>query len=289
MLEVKTPEGRTLAVETAGAERGRPVLVHNGTPNSRLIYEACAEDASRRGLWLISYDRPGYGGSTPHPGHTVADCAVDVRAICAALGIERIAVWGISGGGPYALACGALLADLVAAAASLASLAPYGAEDLDFFEGMGAENAEDIRLLLSDPQAARAKVERDRDEMMAVSAKDLKEAVATLLTPTDAAVLDGPMADYIVRCAHDGLAPGAEGWWDDGVAHMTPWGFELSDISVPVLLLHGRHDQFVPFGHGEWLAAHVPGVTPMLLDDDGHLTLIDRHIGEVHEWLSQHL
>jgi pimeloyl-ACP methyl ester carboxylesterase len=82
-------------------------------------------------LRLISYDRPGYGGSAPQPGRSVADCAADVRAICAALGIERLGMWGISGGGPHVLACAALLPDLVAAAASLASPALWGAEGLD--------------------------------------------------------------------------------------------------------------------------------------------------------------
>src|SRR5215472_13645378 len=106
---VRTPDGRTLAVEDAGDPAGRPVLAHNGTPNSRHLYAPWVADAARRGLRLISYDRPGYGGSTPHPGRTVADCAADVRAICEALGIDRLVMWGISGGGPHVLACAALL------------------------------------------------------------------------------------------------------------------------------------------------------------------------------------
>src|SRR6202042_2634095 len=107
---------------------------------SRRLYGRNVSDAAGRGLRLISYDRPGYGGSTPQPGRTVADCAADVRAICAELGIGRLAMWGISGGGPHLLACAALLPDLVTAAASLASLAPYEAEGLDYFAGMGQDN-----------------------------------------------------------------------------------------------------------------------------------------------------
>ena len=81
---VHTPDGRVLAVEEAGDPAGRPVLVHNGTPNSRHLYGPDGRDAAERGLRLIGYDRPGYGGSSPQPGRTVADCAGDVRAICAA-------------------------------------------------------------------------------------------------------------------------------------------------------------------------------------------------------------
>src|SRR6185437_625471 len=164
---VRTPDGRTLAVEESGDPAGWPVLVHMGTPNSRHLYGPNAADAAGRGLRLISYDRPGYGGSTPHPGRTVADCAGDVRAICAGLGIGRLAMWGISGGGPHVLACAALLPDLVTAAAALASLAPYGAEGLDFFAGMGQDNVDDMRLALADEAASRAKLEKDSAELLA--------------------------------------------------------------------------------------------------------------------------
>jgi pimeloyl-ACP methyl ester carboxylesterase len=286
---VRTPDGRTLAVEDTGDPAGSPVLVHMGTPNSRHLYGPNVADATRRGLRLISYDRPGYGGSTPHPGRTVADCTADIRAICEALGIDRLVMWGISGGGPHVLACAALLPDLVAAAATLASPAPYRAEGLDWFAGMGQDNVDDFRLLLTDKKAARAKTEKDREEFLAASASDLAQALKSLLTPTDAAVLTGELAEYLALINHEGLAPGSQGWWDDGCAEASPWGFDLADISVPVLLLHGREDKFVPFTHGQWLAAHIPGVEARLLDNDGHLTLLEHRVGEVHAWLSDSL
>ena len=114
-------------------------------------------------------------------------------------------------------------------------------------------------------------------------------ACETLLSPTDAAVLTDELVDFLVYCRHEGLAPGGQGWWDDSVALGTAWGFELSAISIPVLLMHGRQDQFVPFGHGEWLAAHIPGVEARLLDHDGHLTLLTNRIREVHAWLADRL
>jgi pimeloyl-ACP methyl ester carboxylesterase len=285
----RTPDGRTLAIEEAGDPDGRPVLVHAGSPNSRHLYGPTAADAADRGLRLIGYDRPGYGGSTPQPGRTVADCAADVRAICAELGISRLATWGISGGGSHVLACAALLPDLVVAAAALASLAPAGAEGLDWYDGMGQENVDDFQLYETDPAAARAKLEADREQMLSASAADLAGMMETLLTPTDAAVLKDDLAEYLAYTGREGLAPGGQGWWDDGVAHSNPWGFELSDISVPVMLMHGRQDQFVPFGHGQWLAAHIPGVQASLTDHDGHLTLFVNRVGEVHAWLAEHL
>jgi pimeloyl-ACP methyl ester carboxylesterase len=286
---VLASDGRTLAIEEAGDPRGRPVLVHNGTPNSRHLYGPVAADAAARGLRLIGYDRPGYGGSTAQPGRTVADCAADVRAICAGLGIGRLAMWGISGGGPHVLACAALLPDLVAAAASLASLAPPAAEGLDWFEGMGHDNVDDFKLQQSDKEAARAKTETQREQTLAASADDLAEMLKTLLTPTDAAALTGEFAEYLAWTGREGLAPGSQGWWEDGEAFASPWGFELSAIRVPFLVMHGRQDQFVPFGHGQWLAARIPGAQARLLDEDGHLTLLTNRIGEVHAWLADRL
>jgi pimeloyl-ACP methyl ester carboxylesterase len=285
---VHTRDGRTLAVEDYGDPAGRPVLVHMGTPNSRHLYGRHVRDAAERGLRLIGYDRPGYGESSPQPARTVADCADDVRTICAELGIDRLATWGISGGGPHVLACAALLPDLVTAVASLASPAPYGAEGLDFFAGMGQVNIDDTRLFLTDEAAARAKMDKDRDEILATSPDDAARGIESLLTPADAAVLRGELAEYLVSSEQDGLAPGSEGWWEDNCM-VRPWEFDLADISVPVLLLHGRQDMFVPFGHGDWLARHIPGVEARLLDDDGHLTLMQNRVPEVHAWLSEHL
>jgi pimeloyl-ACP methyl ester carboxylesterase len=185
------------------------------------------------------------------------------------------------------LACAALLPDLVTAAASLASLAPYGADDLDYFAGMGQKNVDSFRLFLTDEAAARAETDKDR-EVLATSPEESVKAFASLLTPTDAAVLGGELAAYLTSSAQDGLAPGSQGWWDDNCT-IRPWGFDLADIRIPVLLLHGRQDMFVPFGHGEWLAAHLPGVDARLLDNDGHLTLLQNRVPEVHTWLSEHL
>ncbi len=287
--QVVASGGRTLQVLERGDPNGRPVLVHNGTPNSRLMFDPDVARAERQGIRLISYDRPGYGGSTPQPGRTVADCAADVRAIAAALGAERLAVWGISGGGPHAIACAALLPDLVPAVGVLASGAPWEAEGLDYFAGMGELNADDIRLIIEDPAAARVKCESDRLELLEVTPEGLLEVLKTLLAPVDAQALTGGLAQYMVDSARSGLAPGSDGWWEDDVAFVEPWGFELDSIRTPVLLLHGRHDRFVPFAHGEWLASHIPGVQAELSDDDGHLTLTKRHLDYVHAWLLDHL
>lgn len=285
---INAPDGRKLAVSEGGDADGVPVLVHYGTPNSRLQYGPDVEAATEHGVRMITYDRPGYGGSTAQPGRTVGDCAADVRAICAALGIDRLLTWGISGGGPHVLACAALLSDLVPAAASLASPAPWGADGLDYFAGMGEMNADDTRLYFQDKEAARVKMESDRVAMLGATPEQVGEILTTLVSEADAAVFTPRLAEYFVDSAAAGLGPGGEGWWEDGVAEFQPWGFTFADIGIPVLLLHGQQDRFVPFGHGVWLVEHIPGVEARLTEDDGHLTLTARHLGEVYDWLLEH-
>lgn len=262
--------------------------MHHGTPGDGQLHAPHAADARERGIRLIGYDRPGYGGSTPLPGRSVADCAADVRTIANALGIRRLGIWGVSGGGPHALACAALLPDLAVGVASLASSAPYGAPGLDYFGGMGEENVGDIKLMLEDESAARAKSHTDRERMLALTASEMANAFPTLLSAVDAAALTPELATYLTKSMQDGLAPGDQGWWDDGCAHIKPWGFEFETITVPVQLWHGRHDRFVPFQHGAWLVSKIPGVEAHLTDVDGHVTLIQEHVGDAHAWLLDH-
>ncbi len=120
---------------------------------------------------------------------------------------------------------------------------------------------------------------------MCVTADQVMEGWKSLVSDVDAEVIVGEFAQYLVDAFQDGLAPGVQGWWDDGVAHMAPWGFDFSSIRVPVKVWHGRHDRFVPFQHGEWLAEHIPNAEADLSESDGHLTLVVNRIPEVHEWL----
>jgi pimeloyl-ACP methyl ester carboxylesterase len=283
-----TLDGRTLCIEVAPGEGPDAILVALGTPNSRHLYEGWVTDARARGATIAAYDRPGYGGSTPQPGRTIADGAADARAVADALGFGRFAVWGVSGGGPYALACAALLADRVRAAGVIAGAAPWGAPGLDYFAGMGQENADDTRLFFSDRQAARRKAESDRLEVLGLVAGAPEGMPETLVSDVDRAILEGPVGDFITQSNRDGLAPGADGWFDDFAAELSPWGFALSDIAVPVKIWHGAHDRFVPRAHGEWLAGQIPGAQGEFSDSDGHLSIPAHRIGVVHAWLLDH-
>jgi pimeloyl-ACP methyl ester carboxylesterase len=119
---IRGADDELIRVEESGEPDGKPVLVHPGTPGSRRLFRPDAELAAREfGLRLLSYDRPGYGGRPRREGRRIADAVIDVRFIAGELGISRMGVWGFSGGGAYALACAALLPELVTGAAVFAA------------------------------------------------------------------------------------------------------------------------------------------------------------------------
>jgi pimeloyl-ACP methyl ester carboxylesterase len=278
-------DGREIRIDEAGQPDGVPVLVHNGTPGSRLLFAPWIADAQARGIRLIGYDRPGYGGSTPHPGRTVASAAADVAAIAGALGVRRLLTWGTSGGGPHALACAALLPDLVAAAAVVGSPAPYTADGLDWFAGMGEDNIAEFGAALQGRAALEPFLETATAAMLSADPASIMQALRSLLSPVDAAVLADDFAAFLQDGFREGVERRRDGWVDDDLAFTRPWGFEPSQIRVPVLLMHGEHDRFVPFSHGQWLAGRIDPVDARLSAGDGHLTLVVDRIPEVHAWL----
>ena len=288
MQTIATAEGRTLAVHSDGDPAGFPVVMHHGTPSSGLLYERHVELAHEQGIRLVGYDRPGYGGSAREPGRSVSDCAADVDAIADALRLDRFATWGISGGGPHALACAALCDRRLVAAASLAAVAPQDAEGLDWLAGMGDENHVEFGHAAAGEEQLRTYLAAEAEEIRAAGPEQLVAVMETLLGPEDRAVLSGAFAEYLLKADRHGLADGVDGWVDDDLAFLAPWGFELSSIDRPVLLLHGDDDRFVPVAHGRWLADHIPGVEARIDAADGHLTLIERRLREVNEWLLAH-
>jgi pimeloyl-ACP methyl ester carboxylesterase len=285
MRSIATKDGRTLTVHEGGDPAGFPVLFISGTPGSSTLDGPHVHDAEERGLRLFSYARPGYAASTRHKDRSVADCAADIVAVCDGLGIDRLCIWGISGGGPHALAAAALLTDRVVAVASLASPAPYGAEGLDWFDGMGEQNIEEFAVIFQGEEAHRASLECQREELLAAKPEDVVGMWQTLLGPADREVATGEFAASLLDHMRAGLEPGVDGWLDDDRAFANPWGFDVREIRTPVLLWHGEQDKFVPLAHGVWLSDRIPGVDSRLSSEDGHLTLFQRRIPEVHAWL----
>ena len=275
---LETPDGRLLQVHDDGDPEGAPVIVHHGTPGVGALYTPWLED----GIRPIGFDRAGYGGSTRDRGRDIAAVAADVRVIADALGLASFATWGISGGGPHALACAALLPDRVYAAAAVASPAPYEAEGFDWLEG-GEQNVVEFNAVLQGETAVRPLLEQWHGAMNAAGAEGMRDEWASLLGPADLAVMPGELAEHIHASVVE--TGGIDGWLDDDLAFVAPWGFALETIAVPVLIRAGEQDRFLTADHSRWLGEHIPGAEVRITADDGHLTLYEHAIPEVHAWL----
>lgn len=271
---VQTREGRVLAVADCGEPSWPAILSIHGSGMGRTFFPPYLADAAARQVRVISYDRPGLGGSTRHVGYRIVDCADDVRAIAEALDLERLGVWGISAGSAYALACAARLKDLVWAVASVEGVAPAEPPlpDDDPWIDVEAKRAEYA-------EAAAADFER-----AATREGVIESYFSESLCPADVAALRGAVGAWFAEDARDALAGGGDGWFDEGYARAHDWGFELADIDMPVLVFHGRKDTWVEPDNATRLAAAIPKAQLRLTDDDGHLSLVNR-LPEVTDWL----
>jgi pimeloyl-ACP methyl ester carboxylesterase len=274
-------DGRELDIQVTGPQDGIPLVMHHGTPGSLVRFRAIDEAVHRRGLRMVTYSRAGYGASTRRPGRTVADIAADVTAVLDHIGAQRCLTLGWSGGGPHALASAALLPGRVVAATTIASVGPYGAENLDFLEGMGEGNIEEFGAALAGEAKLAAALDEAAAELRGAGPADVMEAMSTLLPPEDLAVLAGEAGEELAAQVNEGVRLGAAGWIDDDLAFVNAWGFSVADIGVPVFLWQGDRDLMVPFAHGRWLAERIPGAVAHLMPGEGHLSVFTNRVDEV--------
>ena len=252
---------------------GIPLVYHHGTPGAALLFEPMVNAARAVGLRLVTYSRPGYGDTPPQTGRSVADAAADTAAILDGLGADRFFTIGLSGGGPHAMACGALLSDRCIAVATIGGVAPYDAEDLDFLAGMGPENIEEFGLAVEGRDALVPFLVAQADPLSRTDAAGIIEALGGLLPAIDRDALTGPVAEWMVSSFQRAVIHGIDGWLDDDLAFTRDWGFAPADLTVPVAIWQGGVDLMVPPAHGAWLASHIPSARPHLLPDHGHLSL----------------
>jgi pimeloyl-ACP methyl ester carboxylesterase len=271
--DVDAADGRVIRVAELGDPDGAPVVFHHGWPGCRLLPPSFDEAARERRVRLISYDRAGYGGSSPKPGRRIADAAADTATVADALGVARFTVWGVSGGGPHALACGALLRERVTAVAAVSGFAPADTPGLVFTEGMGEPSRAEFPLAAQGREVYEPFVRDAVAGWLATPPERVDERLDGLLTGPDPELLAGPLARYLHESATEALRAGIDGWLDDGLATVAPWGFDPAHVTVPLLLLQGAHDLMVPPAHARALAGMIPRATLMLEPDDGHLTV----------------
>ena len=278
-ISVGTDDGRVLEVLDTGPPDGFPLVYHHGTPQGAVPFPTLERAAAEQGLRVISYSRPGYGGSSPRPDGTttaqVADDVADTVTVLDHLGVRDFLTIGWSGGGPRALACAALLPDRCLAAACCVGIAPADEYDGDIRDGMAEENVAEYTAVFAGVEALEAHLETQTG-FFTVTADEVALGLGALAPPVDRAALTGELAGYLADSVNAAGRQGIVGWRDDDLTHTRPWGFDLRAIRVPVSVWQGRLDAMVPFAHAQWLAANVAGARAHLVEGEGHLSLIQK-------------
>jgi pimeloyl-ACP methyl ester carboxylesterase len=269
--------GRVLDVLVGGAANGPALVMHHGTPSDATLWADWDAIAGARGVRLLAISRPGYAGSTRQTGRHVADVAADVESVLRHFDVPWFVTAGWSGGGPHALACATLLGARCRAAATLAGVGAYGASDLDFLAGMGPENHAEFGAALRGERDLRAWLTANAEALRNVTGPELADAFGGLVPQVDKDALDGGFADSMAGTFRRALQRGFDGWIDDDLAFIEPWGFELSAIAVPVAIWQGDLDLMVPFAHGAWLRQHIPHATWRSAPGHGHITLVTKY------------
>jgi pimeloyl-ACP methyl ester carboxylesterase len=252
-------DGRRIGLAEFGPAEGRVVLWFHGTPGARRQVPPAVRDAAfERGVRVVSIERPGVGASTAHSYSSILDWTDDVGEVVDQLGIERYGVIGLSGGGPYVLACAYRFPERVVAAAVIGSVAPTRGEDAP--EGGVVSLTARFNSLLGALEAPLRIGLWGTVRVLHPFASPIFDLYARLSPAGDQDVFASPgvkemFIDDLLRATR--CQCGAVVL--DLVLFGRDWGFTPRDIVVPVYFWHGDEDYIVPVAHGQHLAGLVPG------------------------------
>ncbi len=265
---VRLPDGRRLDVWCGGDPEGIPLVFFHGTPGGRLQAALGDGAASRAGVRLLAFSRPGYGGSTDGPT-TLTSVGTDAGSVAAALGVDAFAVLGVSGGGPYAVAAAAVLPERVRVVGVVAGVGPLL----------------ELEPATADDPAVRAALAGDVDSAIAIQDRAM----------TDGGRMSGPRARSTVRVGCFVSPEILEPWTGSGrpgvasyrgvsrdaLAFTAGWDVDLGDVRAPVHLWYGDRDRTVGLEHGQWLHAHLPTSRLVVREGAGHLATLLAHWTDV--------
>ncbi len=259
------------------------MLAFHGTPGSRLERHL-PDDAYRElGVRYLTVDRPGYGLSDRQPGRSLRDWPADVAALADTLGLASFSLLGVSGGGPFALACAQALPDRVRRVALVSSVGPLDAPGA--LRGLGRADRLLFPLTRRSPAGA-ALLWRLAGIVVRAGSWLPAGGGARVLPRSDRPVLTRvPSAwSVLVDISVEAFRGGPWGVVDDYLALSEPWPFAPDMLRVPVALWHGDRDDVVAAEQSRRLARAIPGASLRIAPDAGHLAIFD-HEREVLEWL----
>lgn len=269
---VRLPDGRRLGFREYGPSTGVPILLFHGLPGSRL---QCRPEFAVDNLRLLMLERPGFGVSDPRPHRTLTDWADDVAAFAGQIGLDRFAICGWSGGGPFALACAAAMPERVTAVAVVGSLAPLDDDSLlcDMLPGY-----RQLFLCAKHTPYALPLPVGLYGLISCYLPRWRLRALADELCEDDRKLLLEPQRyEQMLADLHESLRQGFDAVRHELQLLSQPWGFDLDAIRAPVSVIHGDQDRIVPAAMGRRLAAHIPGSRLTIRANEGHFLLFRHH------------
>ncbi|MEJ6760602.1 MAG: alpha/beta hydrolase [Candidatus Planktophila sp.] len=281
MPQFKLKDSRELEILDNGINSENAIVFHHGTPGHASAWSEWLEVAATKGIRALAYSRAGYGTSDRNPGRSVNSINSDIAQLLDAKNVTKFVSIGWSGGGPHALANTFELRNV--GAISLAGVGAFGVDDLDFLEGMGPENHDEFGAAMKGEAVIEQWMNENASGMKNVTGREIREAFGGLIGDADKAVLEGITADNMAAAMRSSLAVSFDGWIDDDLVFVKPWGFDLSAITKPVFIWQGDDDFMVPHAHSYWLKKHIPTAVLNFIPGHGHISIGEKYRAEIIE------
>lgn len=278
---VRMADGRDVSVRVSGNlfNAAAALIYESGSPGGRFSPLPRNFVLQQLGVQVITYDRPGYGESDRRKERVVASAAEDVEQIADALGLEEFGIFGRSGGVPHALGSAALLGDRITSVVGLVGLGPKDQMGFDNLKGMTSDNIAKHTQARSDFSAMEVEYEAHVAEVRKNPVWFIDTFLEDQITESDRRILeDVGVRGRLLESYYKALVPISRskggGWADDTYAFNQPWGFDLSEVSQPVLLWHGENDVFAPLSHARWVVDQIPQAYLKVMPNGGHFDAI---------------
>ncbi len=279
---IRLRDGRLLGYAEYGAPEGKPVFHFNGFPGTRFEASLISDAAARAGVRLIGIDRPGIGLSDFQPGRQLLDWPDDVLELADALGLDRFAVVGVSGGGPFSAACAFKIADRLSACGIIAGTGPMDATAEDITKANRLMNfvARRLPLLFRFVMwLSLGRFIKDPEKLAALIEKQSQH-----LPEPDKQLFGTPeIKQFFVQQAVEAFRQGTKGVaWEGKLLFGEPWGFTPDEISMEnVYLWHGELDANVPISMGRAMADRIPNCQAKFYPHEAHLSLLINNVDEI--------
>ena len=285
--QITLPDGRKLGYDEYGPINGRPLFYFHGTPSSRIEFNMVRDDPLLESLNLrvLAADRPGLGRSSFQPGRRFMDWPSDITYLADQLGLDRFAILGYSGGGPYAAVCAFSIPERITKAGIVSGTGPFTEPAL--VEGIPQANRNFLDLSHQKPRLSRAMIRMMGFMAHLAPGKTTANVMATL-PEADRAVMSLPEVQRtFLAMLQEALRQGPHGPQHDTRLMITAWDFKPQDIQIPVHLWHGEEDRNAPIAMGRYMANAIPNSQARFYPGEGHISLFRKYAGEILHTLAE--